>query len=97
MSESETPPGARRRSNGPRHEASEHVVLESANGERVEGWALNESRGGLRVVVDDEHALIEAAVYRVTVGEAPTRNGRVAWVKEEGGGQIAGVELFDEP
>lgn len=96
MSESQTPPGVRRRSSGPRHEASERVRMVTPSGAEVDGWTLNESDSGLRVVVD-EAALAESGVYRVTVGDGPPRNARVVWVKDETGGQIAGVEFLDEP
>lgn len=59
------------------------------------GWALNLSRGGVRIVVEDP---IEAnAEYTVVLGEDEShpRPCRVAWLQEEAGGQIAGLQFLD--
>ena len=59
------------------------------------GWALNLSRGGLRIVVEDPVEL--NAEYSVVLGEDEQnpRPCKVAWVREESGGQIAGLQFLD--
>ena len=59
------------------------------------GWALNLSRGGVRIVVEDPIEL--NAEYTVVLGddEASPRPCRVAWIRAEAGGQIAGLQFLD--
>jgi len=59
------------------------------------GWALNLSRGGLRIVVEDPIEL--NADYSVVIGddEHHPRPCRVAWIREVAGGQIAGLQFLD--
>lgn len=59
----------------------------------IEGWTLNVSRGGLRVVV--EASLQDGATYRVRLGEGEARSARVVWTQSEADGQIAGLEYTD--
>lgn len=64
----------------------------------LSGWALNISRGGIRVILEDKVELGQE--YEVAVGDdAPgvRRRGRVVWVQEEQDGVIAGVEFTDAP
>ncbi|MCH2110408.1 MAG: PilZ domain-containing protein [Polyangiaceae bacterium] len=77
---------------GARRESTERVVL--AEGEtKIEGWTLNESRGGLRVVIEDE--VFPGADYLVSVGELAARPATVVWVREEADGRIAGLAYTD--
>lgn len=59
------------------------------------GWALNLSRGGVRIVVEDPIEL--NAEYTVVLGddEQNPRPARVAWIQDEAGGQIAGLQFLD--
>jgi hypothetical protein len=59
------------------------------------GWTLNLSRGGVRIVVEDSIEL--NAEYTVILGddENNPRPVRVAWIREEAGGQIAGLQFLD--
>ena len=59
------------------------------------GWTLNLSRGGVRIVVEDTIEL--NAEYTVILGddEANPHPARVAWIQEESGGQIAGLQFLD--
>ncbi len=59
------------------------------------GWTLNQSRGGLRIVLEDTIEL--NAEYTVILGddEEHPRPARVAWIQDEAGGQIAGLQLLD--
>ena len=59
-----------------------------------EGWALNVSRGGVRVIVEEKLAL--GTSYDVTVGEEVglTRRGRIVWLQEEPDGLIVGLEFL---
>lgn len=84
----------RRSTGGARHEATERVVLR-AGGSTVDGWTLNVSRGGLRVIVESPVAAGED--YEVAIGEAPVRPARVVWVREESDGQIVGLQFLDGP
>lgn len=55
---------------------------------------LNISRGGTRVVVE-EPVQLHAEYTMVTDGEPAPRLVRVVWVREEGGGQIVGLQFLD--
>lgn len=62
----------------------------------MEGWALNASRGGVRVILEDQVEL--AAEYEVTVaddgnGQMGPQPGRIVWVQEEADGMIVGIEF----
>ena len=85
----------------PRREVASRVTLTSPAG-ALEGWALNVSRGGVRVIL--EHRVELGAEYQVALAEdgadsragppAP-RPGRVVWVQEEPDGVVAGIEFRD--
>jgi len=85
---------ARRQGGGARKEASDRVRFFGHSGE-VEGWTLNLSRGGVRVVV--EEALELGQEYDVIIGddEHVRRPCRVVWLRQEADGQIAGVQFLD--
>lgn len=59
----------------------------------MEGWTLNVSRGGVRVVVEEPVAAGED--YQVAIGEAEARHARAVWVREEADGQIVGLQFLD--
>jgi hypothetical protein len=61
--------------------------------EELEGWTLNVSRGGLRIIVEGSVEL--GRIYSWAVGDGPAREGRVVWVQDEPDGQICGVEFAD--
>jgi hypothetical protein len=69
------------------HEVEGELVLE--------GWALNVSRGGVRVILEETVEL--GKEFDVTVGdpekEGTAARGRVVWVQEEPDGVVAGVEF----
>ncbi|MEM1029030.1 MAG: PilZ domain-containing protein [Myxococcota bacterium] len=94
-------PTRARRASGARHSVSDRVVLTSeapSGGPRppeVEGWALNISSGGLRVVVDEPLSVGDA--FRVSIGDAAARAARVVWAREDQGGAVAGLAFTDEP
>lgn len=84
----------RRNLGGPRREASERICLRPAvPGDEIMAWALNVSRGGLRLIV--EEAVEVGAGYSVTIGEAEPRQATVVWTREEADGQIAGMKFDD--
>jgi hypothetical protein len=73
------------------------VVLRTPTGYSV-GWALNVSRGGLRVVV--EEGVVVGQVFEVELGsddaaDPAVRLGRVVWVQPEADGQIVGIEFVE--
>jgi hypothetical protein len=87
----------RRYVGGARHEASERVVLRAPGGDNV-GWALNVSRGGLRIVVED--GVFVGQEFEVAIGsddseDRAVRRGRVVWVQPEADGQIVGIEFVE--
>lgn len=86
--------GTRRRAGGARREASDRVRFLN-EGREVDGWALNVSRGGIRVVVEEPLEL--GGEYEVSVGEEEhvKRPCRVVWVQDEADGQIVGVQFLD--
>jgi hypothetical protein len=71
------------------------VHLVGANLKMRDGWALNISRGGIRVILEERVELGEE--YELTVGaeeDSPlTRPARVVWVQEEPDGFIVGLEF----
>jgi hypothetical protein len=79
-----------------RHEMSARVSLKAESGGILEGWALNVSRGGVRVIMEEKVEL--GAEYEVTIGdpeEGTTRYcGRIVWLQEELDGVIAGIEFL---
>lgn len=75
---------------GIRREVSERVTLAS-EGRQLEGWSLNMSRGGIRIIVEGTVALGEE--FDVVLGGSPGRRGRIAWIQEEPDGVIAGLEF----
>jgi hypothetical protein len=73
---------------------SEPVVFHTG-AERIEGWTLNVSRGGLRAVVEDDVSV--GAELEVTIGESETRRPvRVVWAREQRGGAVIGLLFLDE-
>jgi len=83
------------RRGGARHEVSSRVTLKSKAGVVLEGWALNISRGGVRVILEDKVELgDELEVIMSTGDDASTPVvGRVVWVQEEPDGVIVGIEF----
>lgn len=83
------------RRGGARREVSDRVTLRNDEGRELEGWALNVSRGGLRVILEEKVELGEQ--FEISVGadeaDALTRKGRVVWVQEEPDGVIVGLEF----
>src|SRR5436189_246209 len=54
------------RRGGARREVTERVTLRSEEGPPLEGWALNVSRGGLRVILEEKVVLGQK--FDVTIG-----------------------------
>jgi hypothetical protein len=92
------------RRGGARHELSSRVLLTSTAPSTppqaratLEGWALNVSRGGVRVILEEKVEL--GAEFEVALTEAgggavtASRIGRVVWVQEEPDGVVAGIEF----
>jgi hypothetical protein len=87
--------GQRRSAGGARREASERVTLRAA-GFESSGWTLNVSRGGVRLIVENQVEL--GREYELWIGDEQTalrRRGRVVWVQDEADGQIAGIQYLD--
>jgi hypothetical protein len=83
------------RRGGARHEVSSRVTLKTKDGTTLEGWALNVSRGGVRVILEEKVEL--GAEFEVTLStgadeESPVQ-GRIVWVQEEPDGVVAGIEF----
>lgn len=88
----------RRQSGGARVNVSKRVIVYRGEDE-YDGWALNMSRGGLRIIIEDQ--LAAGDEIRVAIGDEEDpdyalRNARIAWVREEPDGTIAGVEFSDD-
>lgn len=81
------------RRGGARREVTERVGLKTDDGKILEGWALNVSRGGLRVILEEKVTL--GQTFEITIGsdEVLTKPGRVVWVQEEPDGVIVGLEF----
>jgi hypothetical protein len=87
---------------------SARVTLKGKAGEVLEGWALNVSKGGVRVILEEkvdlgteyDVVLTSGGVDAAASGskEAPAHNvGRIVWVQEEPDGVVAGIEFCDDP
>ncbi len=83
-----------------RREVSERVTLREVSrgglpvpGATSEGWTLNISRGGVRVIVEQHVELGD--LFDITVGLADAsplvRQGRVVWFQVEADGYIVGM------
>ncbi len=83
----------RRAAGGPRHASSSRIRL-SDGALEIEGWTLNVSRGGSRIIVEDPVER-DANYLMVTDEETAPRSVRVVWVREESGGQIVGLQYLD--
>jgi hypothetical protein len=83
------------RRGGARHDVTARVTLKGKTGPVLEGWALNISRGGIRVILEDKVDLAaEFEVIVTTDGAVGTPvPGRVVWVQEEPDGVVAGIEF----
>jgi hypothetical protein len=60
----------------------------------AEGWMLNVSRGGARLVLDG--AVDLGAMYQLEMGDVrAVRDVRIIWIQDEADGQIVGVQFLD--
>ena len=94
-------PNVTKRRGGARLTVSDRVTfrgLGDAAGQLREGWALNVSRGGLRVILEESVEL--GAEFDVTMtgsalgdDDGVPRVGRIVWVQEEPDGVVAGIEF----
>jgi hypothetical protein len=82
------------RRGGDRKETNDRIVF-LYEGRRIDGWALNESTGGIRAILDEVVPL--GAEASMEVGEKAARAGRVVWIQEEPDGAIVGFEFHDSP
>ena len=87
------------RRGGARRDVTARVTMNEIDGELVlEGWALNVSRGGVRVILEETVEL--GKEFDVKVGDpdkdGTSARGRIVWVQEEPDGIIAGVEFVGE-
>lgn len=82
-----------RRAGGARKEVSARVSF-TQGGRELMGWALNQSRGGLRAILEDPVELGE--VFEVVIGDEPPRHGRIVWLQEEPDGAIVGVSFVGD-
>jgi hypothetical protein len=82
-----------RRESGARRQHSVPVVF-VRDGDELHGWALNQSPGGLRAVLDADVSVGDR--FLLLVGDSSERRqARVVWVKpDSGGGAIVGL-AFD--
>jgi PilZ domain len=78
-----------------RHDVSSRVTLKAKSGALLEGWALNVSRGGVRVILEEKVKLGSEFEVTLSTGEdsAAPLIGRVVWVQEEPDGVVAGIEF----
>ena len=83
------------RRGGARHDVTARVSLKGKEGAVLEGWALNISRGGIRVILEEKVDLGTEFEVTMNLGEEPTTpvTGRVVWVQEEPDGVVAGIEF----
>ncbi len=97
---SSEPPSARpalRRSDGARVNLSRRLTLVADGGRVLDGWALNVSRGGIRVIVEDATVHV-GDEFEIRVGDegepdAWKKRGYVVWAKAEPDGTVVGLEF----
>jgi hypothetical protein len=76
---------------------SARVTLKGKDGAVLEGWALNMSRGGVRVILEERVEL--GAEFQVMLSTGADEaaltplEGRIVWVQEEPDGVVAGIEF----
>lgn len=92
------PRSLRRQGGGARVNVSKRVLVYRGQDE-LDGWALNMSRGGLRIIIED--VLVAGEEIRISIGDEDdddfmVRSARIAWAREEPDGTIAGVEFSDD-
>ncbi len=82
------------RRGGARREVTDRVRLVGHTTEprQLEGWSLNISRGGVRIVTEGTVELGEE--FEVYLGEDTQRPGRVVWLRQERDGIICGIEFI---
>ncbi|MDP9149920.1 MAG: PilZ domain-containing protein [Myxococcota bacterium] len=76
-----------------RHEVSARVTVKPPSGEVLEGWALNLSRGGVRVILETKVELgaeLEVSVF-MSVSPPSPQVGLVVWVQDEPDGVVCGI------
>jgi len=84
------------RRGGARREVTERVLLRRGD-TKLDGWALNVSRGGVRLILEDPVELGD--VFGVVLGDDPfERPGKVVWLQEEPDGVVCGIayQLADD-
>jgi PilZ domain-containing protein len=88
-------PASRR--GGARHGVSMRVTLKLRSGDVLHGWALNVSRGGVRVMLEERVELGAQFEVTLSTGADPVTScpGRVVWVQEEPDGVVCGIELTE--
>lgn len=89
-------PATRRGGGGARREISSRITLVGTDGKEYEGWALNISRGGIRVVIEDRVELgqeLEIRELDPDIAEGGPFKGRVVWVQDEPDGSVVGMEF----
>jgi hypothetical protein len=71
------------------------VTLKPDSGDTLEGWALNVSRGGVRVILETKVELGAEFEVTLSTGADPVTSckGRVVWLQEEPDGVVCGIEL----
>jgi PilZ domain len=79
-----------------RRETSARVTLRPVSAPaaaEIQGWSLNESRGGMRVIV--EAAVELGGMYEVSIDGAEGRPGQIVWLQNEPDGMILGIAFTD--
>lgn len=79
---------------GVRHEVTERVSLRHDDGRTLQGWALNISRGGLRIILEERVGLGERFDITVGTDELVQRAARIVWIQQEPDGVICGIEFL---
>jgi hypothetical protein len=83
------------RRGGARRDLTEKVILRTDEA-TFEGWALNVSRGGVRLILEDPVKLGDE--FEVTIGDVEAsplvRRARVVWVQQEPDGAVVGLEFI---
>jgi hypothetical protein len=73
------------------------VTIKERSGEVLEGWALNLSRGGVRVILETRVELGAELEVSVLFGALPPtpQVGLVVWVQYEPDGVVCGIAFRD--
>lgn len=83
-----------RRQGAPREAVSEEIIF-LRDGQEVVGWALNRSKGGMRVAFEDCEPQV-GETLQMDISGLEAQDAAVVWVKTNRGGAIVGLAFGED-